>query len=137
MGSATSAGITLGLCAVFTARTPLVVIVLVLVASGVFRSIGFTAYNTIVFADVGSDAMANANTLTSTIQQLTMGFGVAVGALALRAGAPLDRLVGSSTSGGRPFSAAFVLLAVVAFLAAAEAALLARDAGAAVAGYGQ
>ena len=132
MGSATLAGITLGLCAVFTAGTPLVLIVLVLVASGVFRSIGFTAYNTIVFADVGSEEMANANTLTSTVQQLTMGFGVAIGALALRAGIPLDRMVGWTASGGRPFSAAFVLLAIVAFLAAGEAAFLSRDAGSAV-----
>jgi hypothetical protein len=113
-----------------------VLIILVLVASGVFRSIGFTAYNTIVFADVGSDAMANANALTSTVQQLTMGFGVAIGALALRAGAPLDRLVGWSASGGRPFSTAFVLLALVALLAAGEAALLERDAGAVVAQSG-
>jgi len=130
MGSATLAGITLGLCAAFTAGTPLVLIILVLVASGVFRSIGFTAYNTIVFADVGSDAMANANALTSTVQQLTMGFGVAIGALALRAGAPLDRLVGWSASGGRPFSTAFVLLALVALLAAGEAASANSGAGA-------
>ncbi len=87
------------------------VIVLVLVVSGVFRSIGFTAYNTIVFADVAPEGMGNANTLSSTIQQLTMGLGVAAGALALRAGAPLDHLVGAASTGGGPFDAAFLLLA--------------------------
>jgi MFS family permease len=133
MCAAGAAGLTLALCATFTARTPLALIVLVLVASGVFRSTGFTAYNTIVFADVPRDAMGNANTLSSTIQQLTMGFGVAVGALALRAGPSLDRLVGASSTGVRPFDAAFLLLAVVAFLAAAEAALLPRQAGAEIA----
>lgn len=106
-------------------------IVLVLVASGVFRSIGFTAYNTIVFADVAPEGMGNANTLSSTIQQLTMGLGVAVGALALRAGVPLDHLVGAVSSGRGPFAAAFLLLAAVASLAAAEAALLAPKAGSA------
>jgi len=67
--------------------------------------------------------------------QLTMGFGVAVG--------PSPSVLVPARSSGRfeherraPFSAAFVLLAVVAFLAA-RGALLARDAGAAVAGYGQ
>ena len=131
--AASAAGVTLALCASFTARTPLVVIVAVLVASGVFRSTGFTAYNTIVFADVAPPAMGNANTLSSTIQQLTMGLGVAVGALALRVGAPLDRLVGAASTGARPFDAAFVLLAFVAFLAAGEAALLPRQAGSAIA----
>jgi len=130
--AATTAGLTLALCASFSARTPLVLIVLVLVVSGVFRSIGFTAYNTIVFADVAPEGMGNANTLSSTIQQLTMGLGVAVGALALRAGAPLDHLVGAASTGGGPFHAAFLLLAAVAFVAAAEAALLAPHAGSAI-----
>ena len=82
------AGITLALCASFTATTPLVLIVLVLVVSGVFRSIGFTAYNTIVFADVAPEGMGNANTLSSTVQQLTTGLGVAVGALAVASWRP-------------------------------------------------
>ena len=132
MTAAGAAGLTLALCASFTATTPLVVIVLVLVVSGVFRSIGFTAYNTIVFADVAPEGMGNANTLFSTIQQLTMGLGVAVGALALRAGVPLDHLVGAASGGGGPFAAAFLVLAVVAFLAAGEAALLAPQAGSAI-----
>ena len=132
MTSGAAAGFTLALCASFTPGTPLVLIELVLVVSGVFRSIGFTAYNTIVFADVAPEGMGNANTLSSTIQQLTMGLGVAVGALALRAGAPFDRLVGAASTGGGPFDAAFLLLAVVAFLAAAEAALLAPQAGSAI-----
>jgi EmrB/QacA subfamily drug resistance transporter len=133
MCSAGAAGATLALCAGFSARTPLVLIVVVLVASGVFRSVGFTAYNTIVFADVTPDAMNNANTLFSTVQQLTMGLGVAVGALALRAGAPLDRFFGVSGTGARPFGAAFLLLGVVALLAAAEAGLLPPQAGSAIA----
>jgi EmrB/QacA subfamily drug resistance transporter len=133
MGSAGAAAVTLTLCGGFTSSTPLVLIVLVLVASGVFRSVGFTAYNTIVFADIDPDAMSNANTLFSTVQQLTMGLGVAVGALALRAGAPLERLFGISAAGGRPFGAAFLLLAVVALLAAAEAGLLPSQAGSEVA----
>jgi hypothetical protein len=57
-----------------------------------------------------------------------------VGALALRVGAPLDHLVGAASTGGGPFDAAFLLLALVAFLAAAEAALLARQAGSAIVG---
>ena len=132
MASSGATGATLALCALFGAATPIGLIVLVLFTSGVFRSIGFTAYNTIVFADVQTDEMANANTLSSTIQQLTMGLGVAVGALALRAGAPLCRLVGALSTGAGPFDAAFVVLAAVAFVAAGEAATLARQAGSAI-----
>jgi EmrB/QacA subfamily drug resistance transporter len=132
MTSAAAVGLTLGLCASLTAGTPLVLIVVVLVVSGVFRSIGFTAYNTIVFADVEPEGMGNANTLSSTIQQLSVGLGVAVGALALRAGVPLDHLVGAASTGVGPFDAAFLLLAAVALLAGAEAMLLAPQAGSAI-----
>jgi len=132
MTAAGAAGLTLALCASFTAATPLALIVAVLVVSGVFRSIGFTAYNTIVFADVAPEGMGNANTLSSTIQQLTMGLGVAVGALALRAGVPLDHLVGAKSTGAGPFAAAFLVLALVAFLAVGEATMLGPQAGSAI-----
>ncbi len=56
----------------------------VLFASGVTRSIGFTAYNTIVFSDVPEAQMRDANVLFSTVQTMAIGLGVAVGALAVR-----------------------------------------------------
>jgi EmrB/QacA subfamily drug resistance transporter len=127
-----AAGVTLVLCGFLTARTPVVVIALVLFASGVFRSIGFTAYNTIAFADVAAPDVGNANTLSSTIQQLTMGLGVAAGALALRAGSPIAKLFGASGAGARPFGIAFFLIALLAFLAVLESASLSPDAGATI-----
>lgn len=131
--SAAAAGVTLAACAAFTARTPVALIVVVLVASGVFRSTGFTAYNTIVFADVPQDAMSNANTLSSTVQQVTMGVSVTIGALVLHAGAWLERLAGSSGTGSGPFVVAFAVLAVVAAAASVEALLLPREAGSSLA----
>ena len=130
--SACAAGATLALCATFTDGTPLVLIVLVLLASGIFRSIGFTAYNTIVFADVAPEEMNNANTLTSTIQQLTMGLGVAVGALALYAGTPIDRLIGVAGGAAGPFAVAFLLIAALPLVGALESATLKRHAGSAI-----
>ncbi len=127
-----AAGATLALCATFTRTTPLPLIILVLLASGVFRSIGFTAYNTIVYADVAPEGMNNANTLTSTIQQLTMGLGVAIGALALRAGAPIDHLVHSPGSGRGPFIVAFLMIAILPFLGVLESLTLERHAGSAI-----
>ncbi|HEY5456389.1 MAG TPA: MFS transporter [Acidothermaceae bacterium] len=84
--SALWSAVTIALCGLVTAHTPLVLTALILFASGVFRSIGFTAYNTISFVDVPPGLIGDANTLTTTIQQLTMGLGVVAGALALRAG---------------------------------------------------
>ena len=130
--SGTAAAATLALCATFTLGVPFALAALVLLASGVSRSVGFTAYNTIVFADIGSDKMNNANTLTSTIQQLTMGFGVAVGGLALHAGAPIDHLLGATGRGAEPFAVAFLLIAALPVLGTLECAWLPRQAGSAL-----
>lgn len=126
------AGVTLALCATFTAHTPMVLLVADLLASGVFRSVGFTAYNTIVFADVPHEEMNNANTLASTIQQLSMGLGVAIGALALHAGAPIARAVGAGSAGRGPFVVAFLLVALLPFAAVVESVALERHAGSAL-----
>jgi hypothetical protein len=70
--------------------------------------------------------------VTSTLQQLTLGLGVTVGALALYAGPPIDRLLAVPATGRAPFVAAFVLVAALPFLAVIESASLDRQAGAAV-----
>ena len=95
------------------------------------RSIGFTAYNTISFVDVPTDLIGDANTLTTTIQQLTMGLGVVAGALALRAGGPIATFFGVTAGARGAFAMAFCLIAAIALLAVIESALLPRDAGAA------
>jgi MFS family permease len=123
--------VTIALCGLVTAHTPLVVTAVILFASGVFRSIGFTAYNTIGFVDVAPEAIGGANTLTTTIQQLTMGLGVVAGALALRAGGPIARLFGVTAGARSAFAMAFCIIAVVALLAVIESALLPRESGAA------
>jgi EmrB/QacA subfamily drug resistance transporter len=107
------------------AATPLPVILLVLVLSGTFRSIGFTAYNTVAFADVPADRMTSANTLMSAVQELGAGLGVAVGALLVRLGGALDT---------PPYRFTFLVLAVVLAAPAVEAVVLPREAGNVVAG---
>ena len=116
-------------CGLLSARTPLAVIAAVLFVSGVFRSVGFTAYSTIVFADVEPARLSDANTLSAAIVQLSSGLGVAIGALALRLGGPLAGLV--DLSGGRtaPFSVAYIVLALIALVPLVEAVLLPVDAG--------
>jgi EmrB/QacA subfamily drug resistance transporter len=129
-----SASVSLALCGVLVAGTPLVLTALVLFASGVFRSMSFTAYNTITFADIEPAQMTGANTLASTIQQLTMGLGVAVGALALRLGGPLAAPIGLGHSPVAPYHLAFLLIAILPLLALFGSLRLPRDAGAHLSG---
>ena len=116
------ASLTVAACALLTARTPAVVIAGVLLASGVFRSIGYTGYNTIAFADIDQAEMSHANSFASTVQQLTQAFGVALAVIALKAGV---HVVGDAAQ----FSFAFVVLAAVVAFATVSALMLPRSAG--------
>ena len=66
--------------ALFTASTPLLLIMIMLVVGGFFRSLQFTAINTLAYAEVEPAQMSRATTLVSVNQQLAISAGVAVGA---------------------------------------------------------
>jgi EmrB/QacA subfamily drug resistance transporter len=124
VGSLAGAALTLVGCGLLTASTPMTLILAVLCLSGVFRSIGFTAYNTIQFADIDRAEMTNANTLASTTQQLAAGLGVAIGAVALRIGVPI-----AGTTGTGAYRVAFILLAASLAVCALEVLRLPVNAG--------
>jgi EmrB/QacA subfamily drug resistance transporter len=131
IASTIGAALSMALCALITGSSPIVLVVVLLFFGGVARSVGFTAYNTIAFADVPADEMTDANTLASTVQQLAAGFGVAVGAVALAAGHPLAGVFGGA-SDVAAFHVAFVIVAVLALVPFVEALVLSRDAGHAI-----
>lgn len=110
------------------ASTPLVVIGGVVLASGIARSVAATGYTTIAFADVPAEQMRDANVLQATTQQLAIGLGVAVAAVALRVGESLASSNGGAAATGS-YSAAFVLLALISLVASAGALRLDRAAG--------
>jgi EmrB/QacA subfamily drug resistance transporter len=114
--------------------TPLLVTLALLAVSGIFRSVGFTTYNSAAFADVEPDRMTAANTLMSTVQELGAGLGVAVGALLVRLGDPVAGTVGLGSGADQAFRVAFVLLAVILLGPLIEALRLSRAAGNAVTG---
>jgi hypothetical protein len=58
----------------------LLLIVIILVVGGFFRSLEFTAINTVAYAEVEPPQMSRATTLVSVNQQLAVSAGVAVGA---------------------------------------------------------
>jgi hypothetical protein len=70
----------LAACALFTVTTPLLLIFIILVVGGFFRSLEFTAINTVAYADIEPAQMSRATTLVSVNQQLAVSAGVAVGA---------------------------------------------------------
>jgi MFS family permease len=115
---------TTALIATLQGSTPLVLILLLLVASGAFRSIGFTVYNTVAYADIDAAGLADANTLSSAIQQLAVGLGAAAGALAVR----FTLALGAH----QPYQAAFLVIAAALLISAVEALLLPRDVGSAL-----
>jgi MFS family permease len=130
-----SAGCLLGM-ALLQRSTVLPVVLGVLLLSGVFRSVGFTTYNSVAFADVEPGRMVHANTLMSTLQELGAGLGVAVGALLVRLGEALTGGVGSGQAGDQAFRVSFVLLAVLLVLPAVQAMRLDPAAGDEVTGHG-
>ena len=124
IGATTAAALSMALMSFIAASTPWWLVILLLTFSGIARSVGFTAYNTIAFADVKRVEMTDANTLASTLQQVAAGFGVAVGAIALRAG---DLIVGGNGAGS--FQLAFAVLAVLTVAATVEALRLTATGG--------
>ena len=129
------AALSLAAMSLLTPTTPYVWIVIVLFVSGLARSLQFTAINTLSFADVPKPQMSGASTLSSTLSQMTMGMGVALGAIALRVAAWLH---GHGTQSVTPadFSIAFLLVAAVGVVAIVDVFTLDRDAGAHVSGHG-
>jgi MFS family permease len=117
-----------------TAATPVAVIALLALASGVTRSSGFTVYTTVGLADMPPELMRDANTFAATSMQLAAGLAIAASTVALRIG---GAVTGSAASGGGgtggaghgAFTVAFCLLALIAVGCAAEALRMDRRAG--------
>jgi EmrB/QacA subfamily drug resistance transporter len=123
------AGLTMVLCGLIGDRTPLPAILALLVTSGAARSVGFTAYTTIAFADIEPQEMRHANTIASTAQQVAIGVGAALGAVALRFGAWTTPAFGAG-SATPAYRTAFMIVAAITLLAAVQGMRLRRDGGA-------
>ena len=123
----------LALCGTFSRDMPVSLIVAVLTLSGVFRSIQFTALNAIAFADIPGEEMNGANTLFSTVFQLGIGLGIALGAICLRAGVAITGAELEMSL--QPFKMALYIVAFISLLPLWGLLRLKRDAGDLVAGH--
>jgi EmrB/QacA subfamily drug resistance transporter len=115
----------------FRPSTPHALIVGVLLVGGFFRSLQFTSLNTMAYADIEQPNMSRATTLASVGQQLSLSFGVGLGALLLH-----ETLVlrGHEDLGPSDFSAAYFAIAAVGLTSLAFFARLPVDAGAEISG---
>jgi MFS family permease len=74
-------GLTISLYALVRPGTPLIMIVMIGLCLGFFNSLQFSSMNSIAYADVDSADSSMASTIASSMQQLSMSFGLATGSL--------------------------------------------------------
>ena len=70
-------------CAAFTPTTPVWLMIGILLAGGFFRSLQFTAINTLTYADMSPERMSRASSFSAMAQQLGISLGVGVAAVTL------------------------------------------------------
>jgi EmrB/QacA subfamily drug resistance transporter len=75
-------GLLIMLFATIGLHTPPWLIVIQAFCYGFFTSLQYTSMNTLVYADVTPEQTSNASTIASTMQQMSMSFGIATASLA-------------------------------------------------------
>ena len=121
-------------CAFLTPGTPDWLVMLLLFLGGLSRSMQFTGISTLAFSDVPAKQMADANTLFSTVLQLSVGLGITVGALGTRLGEQLVNYMQWQAVPGMSFKIAFVVIALLTLIGWLDMLRLKPDAGATVSG---
>ncbi|MES2352500.1 MAG: DHA2 family efflux MFS transporter permease subunit [Pseudomonadota bacterium] len=74
-------GLTISMYTFVQQGTPLYVIVMISLCLGFFNSLQFSSMNSIAYADVDGADSSMASTMASSMQQLSMSFGLAAGSL--------------------------------------------------------
>jgi hypothetical protein len=122
------ASCSIGLCATFTPGTAPALMMAVILIGGFFRALQTTSVNTLAFAEVGSDEMSHATSLSQMAQRISQSLGVAGAAALLRlcsgnAAAPT----------AKAFAISFIAVAVISALSSLSFFTLPQAAGDALA----
>jgi EmrB/QacA subfamily drug resistance transporter len=115
----------------FRPTTPHALLIGILLVGGFFRSLQFTSLNTLAYADIAEARMSRATTFSSVAQQLSLAFGVGLGALLLETTLAWR---GRTELDAGDFAPAFFAIAAVSLCSAFFFAPLPRDAGAEMSG---
>jgi EmrB/QacA subfamily drug resistance transporter len=113
--------------AVFTASTPVWIILFLFLTGGLSRSLQFTAINTIAYADIAPSELSRATTFTAVGQQLSGSIGVSVAALGLET---MLHFSGENVLSAAHFLPVFLMLGVITASAGLVFARLPANAGA-------
>ena len=124
-----ASAVTFALCAFLNAATPEPLIFALLLLSGAFRSIGFSAYASVQYADIVPGQLPSANAISATLVQLAAAAGIAVGALFLRLFESTDVLGADQVAA---YKGAFIAMAVLMLVSTVDSLTLHRHAGAEV-----
>jgi EmrB/QacA subfamily drug resistance transporter len=126
LANAAISAVLLGAIGLLQPSTPYAVIVLVLLIGGFFRSLQFTAANTITYADIEPSMMSRATSFASMGQQLSLSVGAGTGALLLHlSSAAADHHALSAAD----FTPAFLIVALVSATSILSFARLPVNAG--------
>ncbi|WP_047491784.1 MFS transporter [Terriglobus sp. TAA 43] len=121
-------------CAFLSPSTPVVLLLLVLFVHGACRSMEFTCLTTLAYSEIPPERMSRANGFLSAIMQLSVGMGVAVGAVTLRSVAHA-RGHSAATPHLADFRWAILLMSIVALGPVFDSLALPHDAGADTSGH--
>jgi EmrB/QacA subfamily drug resistance transporter len=119
-------------CAAFQPTWPWALMDGVLLTGGFFRSLQFTAFNTIAYGDISRARMSAATSLYATIQQLTLTLGIVIGAAVLEVSAALHHRVAAVKD---DYALAFLIVGLIAAAAVPICARLTPQAGEALSGH--
>jgi EmrB/QacA subfamily drug resistance transporter len=108
-------GVMILLFATIGVHTPVWLIALQAFGFGFFTSLQYTSMNTLVYADVPPDQTSSASTIASTMQQMSISFGVATASLATAFFVP-DRFHSSSLEMIHGIHKAFLVLGTLTVL---------------------
>jgi EmrB/QacA subfamily drug resistance transporter len=128
--------LSMALCATLSPATPIVVLLAILFFHGACRSMEFTCMTTLAYTEIAPSRMSRANGFLSAVMQLSMGMGVAVGAITLRLvahahghSAALPQL--------RDFHLAILIMALLSLGPVLDSIGLAPNAGSMTSGHGK
>jgi EmrB/QacA subfamily drug resistance transporter len=120
------------LCGFFRPEWPITLIYFALLLGGVFRSMQYTAYGTLAYADIPAEKTGAAIGFHSMIQQFSVTLGVAASAGIL---SMIMVMGGRNTPSLGDFMLTFFAIATVSVVAVPICVTLAQDAGAELSGH--
>jgi EmrB/QacA subfamily drug resistance transporter len=124
----------MALCATLSPQTPPALIVAILFFHGACRSMEFTCMTTLAYTEIPPQRMSRANGFLSAVMQLSMGMGVAVGAVTLRIVAHAHGH-SAATPQLRDFHIAILCISFLSLAPVFDSLGLAPDAGATTSGH--